>query len=70
VALDTGLPKALASRLQGDDEESLKADAGSIAELLKREDGGGLAGPAAPVTQELDMNDRLRIAAGREPAGK
>jgi hypothetical protein len=34
VALDTGLPAALVGRLQGDDEESLIADAESLMALL------------------------------------
>ena len=34
VALDTGLPAALVARLQGDDEESLIADAESLMALL------------------------------------
>jgi len=34
VALDTGLPAALVARLQGDDEESLIADAESLIALL------------------------------------
>lgn len=68
IALDAGLPKALATRLQGDDEEAIRKDAESLGGLLKeqgkRED--GLPGPKGEAEEPQDMNALIRRAAGRE----
>jgi len=55
IAQETGLPMALAERLQGDTEEALREDAKRLAELLKTApahgvppSGGGAGGAGAP----------------------
>lgn len=68
VALDAGLPRTVAERLQGDDEEALTKDAAELAELLKKPeaDKGRMAdlGGGAPEEPD-DMNKMIRKAAGR-----
>lgn len=68
VALEAGLPKSLAVRLQGEDEEALKKDADSLAGLLKEQGKreGGLPGPEGDTDAPDDMNALIRRAAGRE----
>lgn len=69
VAMEAGLPVALALRLQGDNEEALKKDAESLAELVKKDDaprGPQLPGPTTPPEDEPDMNKLIRQAAGRD----
>ncbi|WP_271327976.1 capsid assembly scaffolding protein Gp46 family protein [Lactococcus muris] len=52
VALQAGLPYDLAGRLQGDDEESLKADAERLSGFMKPK------APAAPLkSQESNLGD-------------
>lgn len=52
IALQKGLPYALASRLVGDDEESINADAEKLSELIKRDE------PVAPLkTTEPQIGD-------------
>lgn len=41
VALEAGLPKEMATRLQGESEEELLADAQSLAKLIVKDDGKG-----------------------------
>jgi Domain of unknown function (DUF4355) len=70
VALDAGLPPAVAARLQGDDEEALKKDADTLSELLKKPeaDRGRMAGHgegAAESSGADDMNARIRAAANK-----
>lgn len=64
VGLDAGLPTAVVTRLVGDDEESLKADAEELAGLLKKP--GNLAGgpPGESIEDKPDMNSMIREAAG------
>jgi hypothetical protein len=70
VAVEKGLPLAIAERLTGDTEEALKTDADSLSELLKKPGGGGLAGgprnEAPP--EKPSINDMIRKAAGRGTA--
>lgn len=72
VALDAGLPSVLAERLSGDDEDSLKADASKLSELIAKPKGGDgqlVGGPndnEPPKPESSDMNARIRRAAGRE----
>jgi (p)ppGpp synthase/HD superfamily hydrolase len=70
VALDSGLPRTVAERLQGDDEAALKKDAEELSELLKKPDAEGgtgrMAGAGAgPPEEGESMNDLIRKKAGR-----
>jgi hypothetical protein len=73
VAIDKGLPKRLALRLQGSDRDEMEADADELLETLGGQgqgdqprriadlDGGGRqTGP-----KTVDMNDEIRKRAGR-----
>jgi hypothetical protein len=69
VAMEAGLPVALALRLQGDDEDSLKKDAEALSELILKDEGPRdpkLPGPTVPPEEEPSMNDLIRRAAGRD----
>jgi hypothetical protein len=69
IALDKGLPRAVAERLVGDDAEALTKDADTLAELLaKPAPEGRLAAPpegGTPDGGEQDMNAMIRRKAGR-----
>lgn len=70
VAVEKGLPLAIAERLTGDTEEALKTDADSLSELLKKPGQGLAGGPregGAP-PEKPDMNAMIRGAAGK-PTG-
>lgn len=72
VALEHGLPIALAERLRGEDADSLAADAASLKDLVKPAEapeappalGGGPQGDTTPA--KPDMNALIRRSAGRE----
>lgn len=68
VALDAGLPRNLAERLVGDDEEALKADAEALKALI------GTTAPTPdfdqgqrtpPPAQKASISDALRALAGK-----
>lgn len=72
VALDKGLPKSLAVRLQGATREELETDADQLLETLGGGNGNGRkppsfdAGPKTPAPEGGDdMNTAIRRAAGR-----
>lgn len=68
VAARKGLPAQLAARLQGDTEEELEEDADSLLELVAekktRRDPDQGRGNGRTSTDEANMNDWLRRAAG------
>jgi hypothetical protein len=66
VASKKKLPAELASRLQGETEEELKADADKLLKLVKAENSTGFDGGARTSADSgEDMNSRIRRAAGR-----
>jgi|SRR5215207_3227853 len=70
VALDAGLPTALAARLQGDTEDELRADADTLKTFVGKEatpdkGTGKLPGPKSDEPEPQTMSDLIRSAAGR-----
>lgn len=70
VAAEHQLPAVVASRLQGTDLRSLRADAKDLAEQIRDGQpagsfGIGQGGTAAGGNQRVSMNDLIREAAGR-----
>jgi hypothetical protein len=66
VASKKKLPMDLASRLQGETEAELEADADKLLKLVKAEDTVKLDGGARkPAKAGEDMNSRIRELAGR-----
>lgn len=69
VAAENELPASVASRLQGTDLRSLRADAKDLADQIKTGTAGsfgiGQGGTAAGGNRRVSMNDLIREAAGR-----
>lgn len=70
VALEKGLPKELAARLQGGTKEEMEADADELLKLVQPAAGGGSldlgqGGRGGSNGEPTDMNSLLRRAAGR-----
>lgn len=68
VALEEGLPYEFAARLNGEDEETIKADAQAMAKLIKPIQGAPMGGAEPIATPSGDKDAALRQMA-RDLAG-
>lgn len=69
VALEEGLPYEFAARLNGEDEETIKADAQAMAKLIKPTQGAPIGG-AEPIATPKDAREASLRQMARELGGE